>query len=88
MIFDSSLLLLAGPLIAIGFGLTAWLSRRRRLAATTAWSRGLGRAARATGRGGPWLLGACLVDARRIHQLIEQIGRRTPQERLLVTHGN
>jgi Ca-activated chloride channel homolog len=63
MIFDSTLLLLAAPLIAIGLGLAAWLSRRRRLAATTAWSRALGRAGRATGRSGPWLVGASALAA-------------------------
>ena len=63
MIFDSTLLLFAAPLIAIGLGFAAWVSRRRRLAATTAWSRALGRAARATGRGGPWLVGASALAA-------------------------
>jgi Ca-activated chloride channel homolog len=63
MIFDSTLLLFAAPLIAIGLGLAAWVSRRRRLAATTAWSRALGRAARSTGRGGPWLVGVAALAA-------------------------
>ncbi len=55
MIFETPLLLALAPVIALAFGVMAWLARRRRVRLAEAWSKGLGRAARGRLRRG-WLL--------------------------------
>lgn len=61
MIFDSTWLLFLAPLIAAGGALAAWGARKRRVAATTAWSPGLGAEARGRDRATPWLVGAAVL---------------------------
>ena len=55
MIFETPLLLALTPVLALLFGVVAWLARRRRVRLADAWSRGLGRSARGRLRRG-WLL--------------------------------
>jgi len=63
MIFDSKWLLLLAPLIAAGGAALAWWGRRRRIAATVAWSAGLGARAALRGRATPWLIGTAVLLA-------------------------
>jgi Ca-activated chloride channel family protein len=50
MTFDAPLLLFLAPIVALAFGLAAWLARGRRIRMARRWSPSLGRLAR--GRGG------------------------------------
>ncbi len=63
MIFDSKWHLLLAPLIAACGAALAWWGRRRRVAATTAWSTGLGARAATRGRATPWVIGAAVLLA-------------------------
>ncbi len=53
MTFDAPLLLLLSPLLALGFGLAAWLARQRRISLARTWSTSLGRFAGARGGWAP-----------------------------------
>ena len=57
MTFDSSLVLLLAPVLAVAFGCAAWLGRRRRIQLARRWSPSLGGIARARGRWAPLVLG-------------------------------
>lgn len=57
MTFDSPLVLLLAPVLAVAFGCTAWLGRRRRIQLARRWSSSLGGIARARGRWAPLVLG-------------------------------
>ena len=57
MTFDAPLLLLLSPLLALGFGLAAWLARQRRIGLARTWSPSLGRFAGARGGWAPFILG-------------------------------
>ncbi|MGH7508588.1 MAG: VWA domain-containing protein [Gemmatimonadales bacterium] len=57
MTFDAPLLLLLSPLLAMAFGLGAWLARRRRVQLARSWSASLGRFAQARGGWAPMVLG-------------------------------
>lgn len=61
MIFDAKWLLMLAPLIAAGGAALAWWGRRRRVAATAAWSPGLGAQAALRGRSAPWVIGAAVL---------------------------
>ncbi|HEX5003876.1 MAG TPA: VWA domain-containing protein, partial [Gemmatimonadales bacterium] len=61
MIFDSTWLLYLAPLIGAAGAALAWWGRRRRIAATVAWSPSLGRAAHRRGRLAPWVVGAAVL---------------------------
>lgn len=63
MAFDTPLLLIMAPLIAIAIAAGAWFTRRRRIRLARAWSPNLARAARATGRWAPALLGLAALLA-------------------------
>lgn len=63
MIFDSEWLLALAPLLAIGGGALAWWARRRRVAATLAWSPTLGAWAAHRGRGTAWLIALAVLAA-------------------------
>lgn len=55
MTFDAPLLLILSPILALAFGVGAWLARRRRVKLARSWSPSLGRLARARGRWAPAL---------------------------------
>ena len=64
MTFDSPLILLLAPLLAVAFGCGAWLARRRRIQLARRWSPSLAGLARARGRWAPLVLGlAALLGA-------------------------
>ncbi|HZA94112.1 MAG TPA: VWA domain-containing protein, partial [Gemmatimonadales bacterium] len=64
MTFDSPLILLLAPLLAVAFGCGAWLARRRRIQLARRWSPSLAGLARARGRWAPLILGlAALLGA-------------------------
>ena len=63
MTFDAPLLLLLSPVLAIAFGIGAWLARRRRIRLARSWSPALGRLARAWGRWAPALVGLAALLA-------------------------
>ena len=64
MTFDSPLILLFAPLLAVAFGCGAWLVRRRRIQLARRWSPSLAGVARARGRWAPLILGlAALLGA-------------------------
>ena len=56
MTFDAPLLLILSPILALAFGVGAWLARRRRVKLARSWSSSLGRLARARGRWAPALV--------------------------------
>jgi Ca-activated chloride channel family protein len=55
--FDAPLLLFLSPLLALAFGLGAWLARQRRIQLARTWSVSLGRFARSRGGWAPVVLG-------------------------------
>jgi Ca-activated chloride channel homolog len=55
--FDAPLLLFLAPVLALAFGVGAWLARERRIRLARRWSPSLGRLARARGRWAPVLFG-------------------------------
>jgi Ca-activated chloride channel family protein len=57
MTFDAPLLLLLAPVVALAFGLGAWLARQQRLRMAQRWSASLGRLARSRGGWAPVVLG-------------------------------
>jgi Ca-activated chloride channel family protein len=61
MIFDSQWLLLLAPLVAAAGAALAFWGRRRRVAATTAWSPSLGAQAARRGWAGPWVIGVAVL---------------------------
>jgi len=63
MTFDTPWLLALAPFLAAAGALLSWWGRRRRVAATTAWSPALGALAALTGGSTPWLLGAVILLA-------------------------
>jgi Ca-activated chloride channel family protein len=63
MTFDTPLLLVLAPLVALGIAFVAVLARRRRVARAAAWSPGLANEARAAGRSGPLLLALAALAA-------------------------
>jgi len=63
MIVDSMWLLVLAPILAIGGFALAWWARRRRVAATAAWSPALGAHAARSGRSAAWLIGAAVLAA-------------------------
>ena len=63
MIFDTPWLLALAPLLALGGAALVWWGRRRRVAATSAWSAALGALAAQRGRSVPWLMGAVVLLA-------------------------
>jgi Ca-activated chloride channel homolog len=58
MIFDYPLLLLLAPVVAVVFGVVAWVARRRRIVRAAAWSSDVGARARGAGRWTPLVVGA------------------------------
>lgn len=58
MTFDAPLLLFLAPVVAVAFGLGAWLARRRRIQLAQRWSVSLGRLARGRGGWAPFVVGA------------------------------
>jgi Ca-activated chloride channel homolog len=63
MTFDSPLMLMIAPLVAVMFGCAAWLARRRRIQLARRWSPSLARLARAHGRWAPVVLGLAALFA-------------------------
>jgi Ca-activated chloride channel homolog len=63
MTFDAPLLLILSPLLALAFGVGAWLARRRRIELARAWSSSLGRFARARGGWAPVVVGVAALLA-------------------------
>jgi Ca-activated chloride channel homolog len=63
MTFDSPLMLMIAPLVAVMFGCAAWLARRRRIQLARRWSPSLARLARAHGRWSPVVLGLAALFA-------------------------
>lgn len=63
MKFEQPVLLLVAPALALVVGLLAWLARRRRIRAATAWSPVLGARATELGRWSPVVLGAVALLA-------------------------
>jgi len=63
MIVDSPWLLWLAPLIAAAGWALAWWARRRRVAATAAWSPATGAAAGRRGRSVAWLIGVAVLSA-------------------------
>ena len=56
MTFDTPLLLVLAPVVAVGVGFLSVLARRRRIARASAWSPVLAASSRAAGKSGPFLL--------------------------------
>ena len=63
MTFDVPLLLILSPVLALAFGVGAWLARRRRIRLARSWSPSLGRLARARGRWAPAIVGLAALLA-------------------------
>jgi Ca-activated chloride channel homolog len=63
MIFETPLLLVLTPLLALLLGALAWAARRRRVRFATAWSAALGRIARGRVRRGPLAVGLATLCA-------------------------
>ena len=63
MTFDAPLLLILSPVLALAFGVGAWLARRRRIELARAWSSSLGRFARARGGWAPVVVGVAALLA-------------------------
>jgi Ca-activated chloride channel family protein len=57
MTFDAPLLLFLAPVLALAFGLGAWLARRQRIRLARRWSASLGRLARSRGGWAPIVIG-------------------------------
>lgn len=63
MTFDSPLMLILAPVLAVAFGCAAWLARRRRIQLARRWSPSLATMARARGRWAPAVLGLATLLA-------------------------
>ena len=63
MIFETPLLLVLAPVLALALGALAWLARRRRVRLATAWSAALGWEARRRARRGPLILALAVLAA-------------------------
>lgn len=63
MTFDTPLLLVLAPVVAVGVGFLSVLARRRRIARAAAWSPVLAAASQAGGRSGPLLLALAGLSA-------------------------
>jgi Ca-activated chloride channel family protein len=63
MTFDSPLVLLLAPVLAVAFGCGAWLARRRRIQLARRWSPSLALLARARGRWAPGVIGVAALLA-------------------------
>ncbi|HEX9054690.1 MAG TPA: VWA domain-containing protein [Gemmatimonadales bacterium] len=63
MIFETPLLLVLAPVLALALAALAWLARRRRVRLATAWSAALGWEARRRARRGPLILALAALAA-------------------------
>ena len=63
MTFDAPLVLFLAPVVALAFGLAAWMARRQRVRLARRWSAALGRFARGRGGWAPLVLGTSALLA-------------------------